>query len=77
MESHNKVTDLLLENSAGEIKDIASKVFGGERITADEGLWLYQNADLGSLGIMANFLREKYNGQRNALNFPVWGKSRR
>ncbi|PBQ30354.1 aminofutalosine synthase MqnE [Sphingobacteriaceae bacterium] len=54
----------LLANSSysPELKAIAEKVFNGERITFDEGVTLYKKAELGFLGVLANYVREKKSG---------------
>jgi len=44
------------------LKAIAKKVFNGERITFDDGVLLYKEAELGFLGTLANYVREKKNG---------------
>jgi aminodeoxyfutalosine synthase len=41
---------------------IAEKVFNKTRISPDEGLYLYENATLGFLGILANHIREERHG---------------
>ena len=41
---------------------IEQKVFSGERITFDEGVFLDERADLLTLGRMANHIRERKNG---------------
>lgn len=45
-----------------ELKAIAEKVFKSERISFEEGVTLYKKADLGFLGTLANFVREKKSG---------------
>lgn len=45
-----------------ELIAIAKKVFAGERISFDDGVKLYNDAELGFLGTLANFVREKKNG---------------
>lgn len=54
----------LINNSSysTELKAIANKVFNGERISFDEGVLLYKEAELGFLGTLANYIREKKNG---------------
>ena len=52
---------ILLNSAPPELKAIAQKVFNGERITFDEGVSLYKKAELGFLGTLANFVREKKN----------------
>lgn len=44
------------------IQLIAQKIFSSGRITSDEALLLYEQADLGTLGILANYVREAKNG---------------
>ncbi len=45
-----------------QLKNISEKVFAGERISFEEGVFLYENAELPFLGKLANFIREKKNG---------------
>jgi aminodeoxyfutalosine synthase len=52
-----------------ELKNIAKKVFSGERISFDEGVYLYEHANLSYLGTLANYVREKKN--KNFVFFPV------
>lgn len=51
-----------------ELKDIANKVLQAERITAEEGIFLFENADLGYLGALANHIREKKHGNNTYFN---------
>ncbi len=50
------------------LKGIAHKVLQGERINSDEGLFLFEQADLSYLGILANYIREKKHGQVTYFN---------
>ena len=43
---------------------IADKVLNNKRISLDDGLLLYEKGDVGFLGVLANFIREKKNGNR-------------
>ncbi len=45
-----------------ELKKIAEKVFNSERISFDEGMLLYEKGELGFLGTLANYIREKRHG---------------
>lgn len=45
-----------------ELKKIAEKIFKSERISFDEGLLLYKKGELGFLGTLANYIREKRHG---------------
>lgn len=57
------LNQLLIKSSySSQLKDIASKVFNNERITINEGVILYKEAELGFLGMLANYIREKKNG---------------
>lgn len=44
------------------LKTIATKVFEKQRITIEEGIYLYKNAELNYLGVLANYMKEKLNG---------------
>jgi aminodeoxyfutalosine synthase len=61
---------LFLENSScsADLKNIADKILQGERITFDEGVTLYKEAELGFLGVLANHVREKKSGNRVYFN---------
>jgi aminodeoxyfutalosine synthase len=50
------------------LKQIALKVINGERLNFEEGVRLYKDAELGYLGALANFVREKKNGNRVYFN---------
>lgn len=61
---------ILLQNphlSAG-LKQIAEKVLHSERITFDEGVLLYEEGELGYLGVLANYIREKRHGNKTYFN---------
>jgi aminodeoxyfutalosine synthase len=51
-----------------ELKDIAEKVLHNQRITFDEGILLYEKAELGYLGVLANYIREKKHGDKTYFN---------
>ncbi|MBN2669672.1 MAG: aminofutalosine synthase MqnE [Bacteroidales bacterium] len=50
------------------LKQIAEKVFANQRISPEEGLLLYQEADLGFLGTLANYVRERLHGDKTYFN---------
>jgi len=62
--------DLLIrdKNLPAELKKIAEKVRLSERISFDEGVFLYENAELGYLGVLANFIRERLHGDKTYFN---------
>ena len=51
------------ENLDADLKRIALKVFHAERITFEEGVLLYERGELGYLGVLANYIREKRHGE--------------
>lgn len=51
-----------------ELKTIAGKVFQGQRIHFEEAVHLYKHGELGYLGVLANFVREKKNGNKVYFN---------
>ncbi len=53
---------------APELKKIAEKVEKAIRITPDEAQWLYDHASTGELGVLANTVRERKNGQNTYFN---------
>lgn len=51
-----------------DLKTIAQKVFDGNRISEEEGLLLFEKAELGYLGALANHIREKKHGDKTYFN---------
>ena len=51
-----------------ELKVIAQKVIDHERINLEDGLLLYNKADFGFLGVLANFIREEKHGRFTYFN---------
>jgi len=56
------------KNLSKELKDIATKVIQKERITNEQGLYLFQHAPLGYCGILANHIREQRHGDKTYFN---------
>ncbi len=50
------------------LKSIAEKVAAGERINFDEGVILFEQAELPYLGILANYIREQKHGNYTYFN---------
>jgi len=69
MESQHKL-DLLLNSTTidAEVVEVATKVKKGERISDKDCEVLFQKADLPSLGIMANIIRENKHGDNVYFN---------
>jgi len=51
-----------MSQSFGGFDSIARKVYDGQRISPDEAIMLYRNAGLGFLGMLADHVRERKNG---------------
>ncbi|MBP7184421.1 MAG: aminofutalosine synthase MqnE [Saprospiraceae bacterium] len=59
----------LLDNvDDNQLKSIAAKVFKNERISIEDGVYLYEQADLAFLGVLANFIREQKHGKITYFN---------
>jgi aminodeoxyfutalosine synthase len=65
-----KAEEALISSShiSENLKQIASKVLNGERITFDEGVTLYKEGSLSFLGTLANHVREKKSGDKVFFN---------
>jgi aminodeoxyfutalosine synthase len=61
---------LLLQNPdlSADLKHIAEKILNNKRISFDEGVVLYEQGDLGYLGVLANYIREKRHGHKTYFN---------
>ncbi|MBB6271385.1 aminodeoxyfutalosine synthase [Pedobacter cryoconitis] len=69
MDTTAKLT-FILDNAdlSQELRGIALKVQQKERITFDEGVYLYEHAELGFLGVLANYIREQKHGDKTYFN---------
>lgn len=47
------------------LSDICDKVLNGERLTAEDGLRLFESNDITSIGYMANLVRDRWHGDRS------------
>ncbi len=69
MKSEHKLALLLNSKSLDqELISIAEKVSQGSRISDEDCLSLYEKADLPTLGILANYIREKKHGDKVFFN---------
>lgn len=50
--------------SKSDLSSIADKVFKEERLGFEDGVALYNSADLLSIGVLANYVRQKKNGKK-------------
>jgi aminodeoxyfutalosine synthase len=58
----------LIKNAGKDLRQTGEKILAGERITADEGLLLFEKGSLSYLGTLANYVREKLHGNKTYFN---------
>ncbi len=69
MATASKIQFLLNDNELQpELKEIAQKVIDNKRLTTAEGNLLFEKANLGYLGILANHIREEKHGDKTYFN---------
>ena len=69
MQIARKIKSVLNDPSLdADLKQIAQKVFADERITEEDGLLLFEKGELSYLGALANYIREKYHGDKTYFN---------
>lgn len=56
------------KTNISQIDTIAQKVFSNQRITPEEGVFLFENAEIPYLGILANLANERVNGKQVYFN---------
>jgi len=56
------------KNADSTLQAIADKIFDGQRISREEGLYLFENASLAFVGSLANHVREKLHGDKVFFN---------
>jgi aminodeoxyfutalosine synthase len=59
---------IINHSNDNHLKTISDKVLEGTRITREEGLYLFEHAPLGVIGMLANFVRTKLNGNKTFFN---------
>ena len=62
------MTDLLNHINNNGLRLVADKIISNERLTPEEGLMLYHEADLPLLGILAGISRRRFNGNMAYFN---------
>ena len=69
MDAVKKIELLLRDKSLTPgLREIARKVMDDQRISEEEGLYLYEHGPLAYVGALANFIREKKHGNRTYFN---------
>ena len=59
---------LIASTNDKDLKVIAEKVKDGKRITDQEGIILFERGSLSFVGALANFIREKFHGDKTYFN---------
>lgn len=52
---------IIQQTNDPKLKEIAELIFNGKRIDEKQGLYLYQSAELGFLGVLADFIKRQKN----------------
>jgi aminodeoxyfutalosine synthase len=65
---HSYPSSLIDAQKDADLKNIAQKVLEAKRISPAEGVLLYEKGSLGFLGSLANYVREKKNGDKVYFN---------
>lgn len=60
--------ELFSKNGDPILKKIVEKIIHKERIEENEALYLFEKVELNSLGVMANFIRERKHGHKTYFN---------
>ena len=69
MANDRKIEFILKDKSLKpELRKIAVKVLENERISEEEGLLLFEEGNLGFVGMLANYIREKKHGDNTYFN---------
>jgi aminodeoxyfutalosine synthase len=63
-----QVSQVSFKEQSPALRAIAEKIYQSERITREEGLRLFEEADLPFLGALANQVREKLHGNKTFFN---------
>lgn len=64
--SISSLLDLTIKDS--KLLTLSKKVIENNRLSPQEGLYLYQNADLSLLAMLANYIREQRHGNKTYFN---------
>ncbi|MDF1550061.1 MAG: aminofutalosine synthase MqnE [Bacteroidales bacterium] len=62
------ISSILLENLPAELKAVSEKIINGKRISEEDGILLFEKAELGLLGSLANMVRERKHGDKTYFN---------
>jgi len=66
--SHNDIQRIVDLTTNQDLKKIGQKILHKERISFDDGVYLFENASLAYLGALANWKRESMHGNKTYFN---------
>ncbi len=66
--SHNDIQRIVDLTTNQDLKKIGQKILHKERISFDDGIYLFENASLAYLGALANWKRESMHGNKTYFN---------
>jgi len=64
----NSIEAIIASQKNKSLQQIGEKIFNKERISEEEGLLLFEKADLPYVGALANFVRERLHGNKTYFN---------
>lgn len=62
------IDSIIQNNVSPKIKSVVEKIINGIRISEEDGIQLFETADLGLLGSLANLVRERKHGDKTFFN---------
>ena len=62
------IINSILQTSDVQLKSIAQKVVDAKRISDADAIWLYTHGELSVIGALANYVRERKNGNYTYFN---------
>ncbi len=62
------IEEQLVTSTDEQINKISAKVYGGQRISDEDAVYLFKHGELSILGVLANYVREKKNGKYTYFN---------
>jgi aminodeoxyfutalosine synthase len=60
--------DQLLKSPVQQVREITQKVIDAVRISDEEAVWMFKHGELATLGVLANYVRERKNGMFTFFN---------
>jgi aminodeoxyfutalosine synthase len=68
LSNHSSIEKLVANTADSNLQSIAKKVLQGSRISFEDGVYLFEHANLSFVGSLANYVREKLHGNKTYFN---------